>query len=341
MRRFAAYALAAAIAQVAQAQAAQAKTFCVSDSACVSAGGTAEPDLQAALTAVGTGNGNPGANTISVGAGTFVGNFGASDSDPLTIKGAGRNQTILQFSADNTVGLAINPGNPQDSISGLSIASTAGNNTNALSRGMGTATDIAVTAPASSTQALGVSLVNGATLANSSVQVGSTTGSRAVAIDGGGAVTDDTLSGQVGVQVNSGPSAVLARDRITAADTGVKCFGATCLVQDSLITAQSPTGYGLLVTCTSTNDASGVARNDTILGPVSASVFSWCQNANRKAEISVDSSILRDAQHAMYAEGDGASTTATVPPPTTTTTRAPMRPPAPAVTRSPIPARAS
>ena len=78
---------------------AQATTYCVSDPACVSAGGTSQPNLQAALNAA---SASPGADRVEIGAGTFhsagAGGFFYSSAIPgnhVDVVGAGSTLTTL------------------------------------------------------------------------------------------------------------------------------------------------------------------------------------------------------------------------------------------------------
>lgn len=74
---------------------ATAATLCVGDTACVAAGGMAKASIQVALTAAGT---TPEADTVRIGPGTFMGNLEYSAASPVTIVGAGRDQTFLRQS---------------------------------------------------------------------------------------------------------------------------------------------------------------------------------------------------------------------------------------------------
>jgi hypothetical protein len=291
---------------------ASAATYCISDPACVTAGGTSEPDIQSAFTDASPSNGNNGPNTVLIGPGTFTGPFSYS-GNTITVKGSGVGATTLASGGNNAVGLAVQA-NAASSISDLSLTVTSGTNTDPLLLTNGTANDIAVMTPASDDPATGVSLDGTATLTNSTVTVGATsTNSKAVHATGNNILQDDTLSAPVGV-LAEGANSVLQRDRISASAKGYWCFGGTCAVQDSLISMTGGNGYTVVAECSSSADASLSATNDTVLGAAAISGFAWCQNASRTATLNVDSSIIGGATNALWAEADGAGTTAVIHP---------------------------
>ncbi len=117
--------LGAVAAVVVAAAPAGAATFCVSDPACVLAGGTSEPDLQTALSAAIAAS---GADTVQLGPGRYSAatGFAAGDgSSAIAVVGAGRDQTTLTATtAASTVldfGVGLGPGHDA-TVSDLTIA---------------------------------------------------------------------------------------------------------------------------------------------------------------------------------------------------------------------------
>src|SRR3989442_615368 len=80
--------------------AASANTYCVADAACVSGGGTSEPDVQSGLSAA---QSNAGHDRVQIGAGTFMAAttsgftyLTADAANSVDVVGAGSSQTTLQ-----------------------------------------------------------------------------------------------------------------------------------------------------------------------------------------------------------------------------------------------------
>lgn len=88
--------LAAAAALTALTPTASAAQYCVSDPACVSAGGVAKADFTQALAAAAA---SAEADSVRLGAGIYTGNYVYTADSPLTIKGAGRTATYLRGAA--------------------------------------------------------------------------------------------------------------------------------------------------------------------------------------------------------------------------------------------------
>ena len=86
----------AATAVLAAPSAASAATYCVADTACAAAGGSGKPSLLHALAVAGS---TPEADVVRLGPGTFTGNVDYLASSPVSIVGAGRDQTILKANA--------------------------------------------------------------------------------------------------------------------------------------------------------------------------------------------------------------------------------------------------
>jgi hypothetical protein len=294
----------ALIGSLVLAASAGATTFCVASPACVGAGGTAEPDLQSALTAARPVNGSPGADAVEVGPGTFTGPFSYLDSDVLTISGAGVGQTILSTSADNLTTLDLY-GNAGDRVSGLTVRAS-GENTTALGLGTGTADGVAALSLGPAGR--GAVDLGGGTLSHSSASVESTDeyNSHVVRSEGASTISDSVLSGATGVLEVGSTGAIVQRTRISVSGFGVECYAVHCAVRDALIEMSGGSGLGVVAQCfDSTHSASASVRNATFQGAAFADVSAACGAAPASALVLVDSSILRGADHALDAEQAG------------------------------------
>ena len=96
-------------------------TFCVNDPSCVSAGGTAEPDVQSALNAADLNE--PGSELVELGPGTYTAPNGFSDSsgaNAISVVGAGETETALTATTPGATVLDFN-GDLNSSVSDLSV----------------------------------------------------------------------------------------------------------------------------------------------------------------------------------------------------------------------------
>ncbi len=281
-----------------------ATTFCVAAPPCVGEGGTAEPDLQSALTAARPVNGSPGADAVLVGPGTFAGPFSYGDSDVLTITGAGIGQTILTTSADNAITLALS-GNAGDGVKGLTVRA-AGENATALSLGDGTAGT--VEAQSLGPSGLGAVELDGATFSHGTASSEATDkyDSHVVRTEGASTISDAALSGTTGVLELGAGGALVQRTRISASGFGIHCYTVHCAVRDTLIEMSGGSGQGVVAQCPdTTHSASASVRNATFQGAAYADVTAACNAPPAGALVLVDSSILRGASHALDAEQAG------------------------------------
>ena len=269
---------------------ATAKTLCVNDPACVTGGGTAEDTIADALNAATSAHSTDPTNAVKIGPGTYVGAYAFSDSNQVTIEGAGEGRTVLQFGGIIDIGLYLN-GNSADSVSGLSIVAASG--TSPAAAGIqiegGQLDHVAVDMTADGSQAEGVTMGAGL-LTNSSVTVENAPGATAVLSFGTSVLADDTLSGGVGYSNGSGTS-VLTRTRITAGTDGILCH-VTCVASSSLIEMGPGAEAGLLATGFSSSCGSVTASNLTIVGAALVAAGSRCTAPGKTASLTIDSSVL-------------------------------------------------
>jgi hypothetical protein len=304
LSRLVAFVPCALIFSLALAANAGATTFCVASPSCVSGGGTAEPDLQSALTAARPVNGSPGPDAVVVGPGVYAGPFSYLDSDVLTIAGAGAGQTILTTSADNAITLDLY-GNAGDVVRGLTVRASGAN---ATALGLGTGTAEEVDAESLGASGRGAVDLGGGTFSHGSASVESTDkfNSHAVRTEGAGTISDSVLSGGTGVLEVGAVGALVQRTRISATGFGVYCYTVHCAVRDALVAMSGGSGQGVVAQCfDTTHSASLSVRNSTFQGAAFADVTAACGASPASALVIVDSSILEGASHALDAEQAG------------------------------------
>jgi hypothetical protein len=319
--RIVGFAIVTSVAFVATVSPALADSFCVADPACVSAGGTSEPDVQTALNVIKAGNASVPA-TLTLGGGTFAGPFSYFSARPLTITGSGTggitarspalsSSTTLQAAGDNTTVLTFG-GNSSDAVSALTINVTSGNTVTGLALLSGaSAGHVIINTPPSSVPATGVNISGGSTITKSDIEVGALDDNADTSygvLSSGGSAIDSVIAAPVAFGTNADASAFAVRDTLAATDTGVLCEQSLCFVEDTVIgMSDAGNGFGpfdaLLAECGALNDASIIATNDTILGSMQYGADAFgCASASRHTTITLDSSILMGAQQSLHAE---------------------------------------
>lgn len=193
-----------AAAAVLVAPPAHAATYCVADPACAAAGGNAKPSIQMALAVAGS---TVEADTVRVGSGTFTGNLEYLAASPVSIVGAGRDQTFLRGSM---IG-------PPNYLRVLRMASPAGT--------ANVVTDLTVELTGAGARGLEVS--NGATARRVDI-VGTPQHAFGLIVEGAGSLAEDLAidldgDGNVGAYL-AAETAVLQRSTINA-DNGVHVSG--------------------------------------------------------------------------------------------------------------------
>ncbi|MDX6670686.1 MAG: hypothetical protein QOI91_1049 [Solirubrobacteraceae bacterium] len=323
-RRFVPAVLVAAVMLVPASS--SAATFCVQTASC--AGGTMEPDLQAALSAAA---GVSGRDRIEIGATTLTpaqvdpADFEADDfaGNPVDIVGAGRTQTTIVRSpggVPNSYALYIEE--PSSTVQDLQVELP----TSAARWGIdlvgATATRIGITS-GSTTQIgyYGVQMSGPATLADSQVATPDTTFSVGAFVQdttAGATISNTTFTGGSAISQNHGTLAV-RRIRATVTLFGIAVYGNGSLdVQDSTIhvtpPASPPFGASALWAAgqSGTDNSTMTARHVTIDGnstPDSVGAFTNASGAGQSASITVRDSIIRDVGHALSSNADPGATT--------------------------------
>jgi hypothetical protein len=294
---------------------ASATTFCVSDPACVTAGGTASADLGAALSAA---NANAGPDRVEVGVGTFDEATASgsgflyinASNDPLELVGEGPGQTILKDSA--TMPGFFEPilavRGPSTTVSGftfeMSIDSERGLQFEQGASASNVEARIGVGTPANTTGFV-LTGTGAETLSNASTDLAAGDASLGVNLIGapGGTIQDVQISAESGIFVgvtDASAENVIRRARIIAADgNGVTASRGSSTLESSLVQVLSSGDIGLSVS--NSNDITEAfdleARNTTLIGPGSgisatgAGVFA----DNPDPGVQLPSLLLRDS----------------------------------------------
>ena len=267
-----------------------ATTFCDAAPPCVGEGGTAEPDLQSALTAARPVNGSPGADAVVVGPGTFAGPFSYGDSDMLTITGAGIGQTILTTSADNAITLSLS-GNAGDAVGGLTVRA-AGENATALSLGHGTADTVEAQSLGPRTRGRSNSTAH-LLARHGELRSDRKYNSHVVRTEGASTISDCRSQRATGV-LELGPAGRWCSGRrISASGFGVHCYTVHCAVRDTLIEMSGGSGQGVVGQCPDTTHSASASVRTRPSGRRLRRRHGSLQRPPAGALALVDSSILR------------------------------------------------
>jgi len=321
--RIAALALGLVCVSGAAATTAWGDTYCVADSACVTGGGTSEPDVQSALDAA---IGHAGDDRVQIGPGTFQaagpGGFAyaAPAGNTVQLVGAGSAQTTLT-APDITGVLGIITLDLEMASGGGSTVSDLAVTLPAVASGSGQSLGIfakgadmdriAVTTPPSVNTATGVSFETG-TLQDSSVSVPlDLGGAPAVRVNDGqsGTIADSTLSGYYGIYGDDtlvSPTTITAqRDRIQASKAGIYTAGSTLTAEDTLIRSSD---RGVDALTRAGKDATATLRNLTITGDPIFGLYVEGANTGQTATINLDSSIIDTEFNSIFRDASGGGT---------------------------------
>jgi hypothetical protein len=179
-------------------------TYCVQNPDCEQAGGTPKTSIALALSAA---SGNPGHDVISLGAGTFPGNFTVGDPEGVTISGLGTDKTVLTPTAYGppTYPLTLTLDGP-DRLTGVHVSLPLATGPHGVLLTGGATADHILIDGGGDTDAVGAFLDNG-TLTDSTVDVSGddTLGVRVGA--GGGTAERDSISAMSAVYVSSANAA--------------------------------------------------------------------------------------------------------------------------------------
>jgi hypothetical protein len=196
-------AVAAALVLPASASAA---TYCVQNPDCEQAGGTAETSIALALNAA---TGNSGHDVISLGAGTFPGNFTVSDPEGVTISGLGTDKTVLTptMFGPPSYPLTLTLDGP-DRLTGVHISLPSADGPRGVLLTGGATADHIVIDGGGVTDAVGAMLDSG-TLTDSTIDVSGDDGLGVRVGAGGGTAERDSISAMSAVYVDSAAAATV------------------------------------------------------------------------------------------------------------------------------------
>jgi hypothetical protein len=257
-----------------------ATTFCVSDVACVTAGGTASTDLGAALSSA---NSNAGPDRVEVGVGSFDEDTGGpyfyGGTDPLELVGEGTGQTVLFDSTPAMFDPVLAVNGTSTTVSGFTFEVSSNTQRGAqLSGGSsGSNLEARLGGGASPTGVIGFLLtgLGAESLSHASTDLVAGDGSLGINVIGtpGATIEDVQLSAESGIFLGlSDASAenVIRRARITATDgIGVTASLGSTTLESSLVQVLTPNDIGVVVG----NSNMAVVpfdievRNTTIIGP--------------------------------------------------------------------------
>jgi hypothetical protein len=286
---------------------AQADSYCVSDPACVTAGGHDEAaDLQKALDdAAGT----DAADTVHVGAGSFASASTngftystAKSGNMLDLVGAGSAQTTLTGanSTTTTPSTTLHVDVPPGGSSITDLAVQLPGNTGGccgFSTGIEARTvsiqRVNVTTPNAIVSGQAVEFAGELVQSTVSIpdNVGGAVGARVQ--DGlNGLIQDSTVSGYYGIYADGQPTVRVQRTRITASAGGIYALGSDVTAEDSLI--QMTSGIGVRTGTTTGSDGTTTLRSDTLIGPT-VGIEAAGDDTGRTATINLDSLVIHQA----------------------------------------------
>jgi hypothetical protein len=287
----------AAVSALVLAPSAFGHDYCVADASCVSAGGTAEPTLQAALAAADT---TAATDRVLIGPGTYSAPdaFGSySIVHPVDVIGSGSGSTRLTGPVDSGTVLYLGAGS---SISDAGIAIPA-NTVNQPGLGLdmagATAARVKVTAdPALSAYSLGI-FAGQSLIEDSEVDLAKAPpGTVGIAALGGTTVRHSAVIAENGMY-SQGAHVHFDHDVVRAKVIGLRVGDSATDIDatDSLI-QMSGNGLAVFVTTGNNSDAGIALRGDTIVGdgtPGSGGIFVSSFSGAYTATATVDSSIVR------------------------------------------------
>lgn len=285
--------------------------YCVGNIAC---GGTPAADLEQALDFA---DNDTKADRIFLGATTYTaqtasGFYYSESSSPVEIIGQGRGQTILTAPSAASFVLRL-IGGPGTSVRDLTISlpQTAAAGLKGLSTAnLGRRIEVVEAAPQANKH-YGVELVNGGTLEDSSVMLGSGQDTTGVLFEtGGGTLRRSTASARVGVWSEYGGT--IEHSRLTGSKVGIAAYRDATAVSESVIRFTDSPGIGIdaltRVGFKTTVKAEGV----TIVGPglpdtLGVGAATGILTAST-VEVGLTNSIIRGASTPLYALRDTAGT---------------------------------
>lgn len=293
------------------AASASADVYCVSDTACVSTGGSARTTVQAALDAA---DAHAGSDVVQIGPGTFtaVGPNGFTTSmsgGPVEVRGAGRGSTTLTAPpvVNGSTVTAIRLSVAGSALHDLKIVLpgwTAGSGTSEGVFATGTAIDRIDVAPApTGSNYTGITFTG--TLRDSTSRVPQTAGgAAAVRVDdsGTGIIEDSALSGFYAVYSDTlqatPTTTTVRRSRLTGGPYVVYARGSAVTIESSLMSSSTAGAVGLQLLARANAPTTAAVRGATLTGlTTGVSVRSSLAGATVSATVS--STIIRATQNSL------------------------------------------
>jgi len=291
----------ACVVSLAAASQASAAHFCVSTSTCVA--GTVKPSLEQAIDDSEF-NGQPDLITIGPSATPHVGNFSSQSGERLTIAGAGPDDTVLEPAAASLTTLSL-IGNPDSSVSNLTLSVKNQSGARGLYLQQGTATGVRIE------QAGAESDLDGAELDDATFEQGvvDMNGGRAFEVHDIGShatVRDSRVRAWGGVEASGDATLTVSRTRITSQRVAVTTSGTAGVnVDDSVLRRTSAAAFDCTVLALS---GSIVAQHVTVVGPDGGyGVCSWAYGA-WNTTVTVANSIVHGHDYDLSRAGDPSRT---------------------------------
>jgi hypothetical protein len=294
---------------------ANAATFCVQDPACP-AGGTPKGTPAEAMTAA---NADGFLDTVRIGPGTYN-TTGLGIGSPVEIVGAGKEATEL-VETDAGIALMLSA---NSSASDLSVRITQPVSFGIWLNDGADATRVRVTGPDSVTQSVGIRADElGSVLNDVSVDLADRGDVYGVYSIAGGQLRDSDITAGIGIVGNE--PALAVRRTVIRANTGLWAFGGSLNASNVLITRHPRPMYpgftGVeVMNGNDGSDATLMATHVTIDGGTPdvyrrGIAVSSVNNANvttGKATATIESSIVRGVNSAIYQDGDSPTESATL-----------------------------
>jgi hypothetical protein len=286
-------ALIAVVAALVLPASASATTYCVKNLACEQAGGTHADDLQVALMAAAQ---HAGHDDVSLGAGTYVGNFTSSDPAGVSISGA-RGQTVLQpglFGAPDYPFVLTLEGPSR--LTGVHIALGSAEAAKGISLAGGATADAIDVDGAAVDQ--GAVQLDGGTLSDSTAELPADDSIGVRAIGSGGTLACDAIWAESGVSAMAagGSTTRLHAVRLGGFRNGLSVLGGDVQLTDSVLDLRTQIALLGVYVAPYSGSSNVEAHNITIVGDGSDGQLgiSGYSGGGTSVSVHVRDSILAD-----------------------------------------------